>query len=85
MEQNIFLTEKQVDELTGISRGCTVHRGKKLERKVMKYDLQVSHLRTIGLAFFINARGRPIVTRAAVEGRKEETQIKVGWRPRLAA
>src|SRR5260363_305602 len=41
MEQAIFLTEKQVDELTGISRGCTLHRGTKMERKVMKYDLQV--------------------------------------------
>ncbi|CCD30101.1 conserved hypothetical protein [Candidatus Glomeribacter gigasporarum BEG34] len=84
MEQAIFLTEKQVDELTGISRGCTLHRGTKMERKVMKYDLQVSHLRTTGLAFFINARGRPIVTRAAVEGRKEEAQIEAGWNPRLA-
>src|SRR5260363_307288 len=80
MEQAIFLTEKQVDELTGISRGCTLHRGTKMERKVMKYDLQVSHLRTTGLAFFINARGRPIVTSAAANS--TITMIRVACRVR---
>jgi hypothetical protein len=44
MGQDIFLTEKQVDELTGISRGYTVHHGTKMERKITKYDCQVSHL-----------------------------------------
>ncbi|WP_410594122.1 DUF4224 domain-containing protein, partial [Bacillus sp. SIMBA_074] len=38
--------------------------GRKLKSK------QVEALRRMGLPFFVNACGRPIVTRAAVEGRK---------------
>src|SRR5260364_486092 len=74
----------QMGNLEIVFHDFTLHFRAAMERKVMKYDLQDSHLRTTGLAFFINARGRPIVTRAAVEGRKEEAQIEAGWNPRLA-
>lgn len=81
---NIFLSESDVDELTGIVRGVTEHRGTRLERKLTKYELQVRHLRTTGVPFFVNARGRPIITRAAIEGRSEEQEAKKQWQPRLA-
>ncbi len=81
---NIFLTEEQVDELTGIGQGKTIHPHTKLSKKVTKYELQITHLRENGIAIFINARGRPIVTRAAIEGRKEEIPVQSSWQPRLA-
>jgi hypothetical protein len=83
-DTDLFLSEHAVDELTGISRGTTEHRGTRIERKLSKYELQVRHLRTTGIPFFVNARGRPIVTRAAIEGRRETPEPKQGWQPRLA-
>ncbi|WP_082792885.1 DUF4224 domain-containing protein [Collimonas pratensis] len=69
----IFLTEAQVDELTGIRRG--VHG-------VSKYVKQCAFLRGKGIAFWDNARGRPIVPLAAIEGRKVETPRKT-WEPKI--
>ena len=39
---------------------------------------QIAALRSMGLPFFVNATGHPVVTRSAIEGRKEEP-IKAKW------
>jgi hypothetical protein len=80
----LFLEEHEVDTLSGIARGRTENRGQRHERKLSKYELQVQHLRLSGLPFYINARGRPILTRAAVEGRKAEP-LSTGWQPKVMA
>lgn len=69
---SIFLTLDEVAELTGIKRG----RG-----SLSRNDLQVIQLRAMHIAFFINASGRPIVTKAAVEGTMEPIVKKQPWRP----
>lgn len=43
---------------------------------------QIEALRTMGLPFFVNPIGQPVVTIAAVEGRKEEPREKVWVMPR---
>lgn len=60
----MFLTAEQVRELTGYA----------VKAK------QIAQLRRMGIAFFVNGGGRPIVTVAAIEGRKEETKIPPVWR-----
>ncbi|MGU7780690.1 DUF4224 domain-containing protein [Burkholderia sp. PU8-34] len=55
-----FLSVEEVAELTGIRTG---RRGKTREQ------LQAEWLRSSGLPFWMNARGRPIVARIAIEGR----------------
>jgi hypothetical protein len=79
----VFLTEAQVDELTGIRRGKTLEAGTAYARKASKYERQAAYLKKMGLVFFMNARGRPIVACAAVEGRSEEVKAK-SWQPKLA-
>lgn len=56
---SLFLTQEEVAELTG--------KGRK--------SLQILQLRLMGIAFYINACGRPIVCRSAIEGRKEEAKV----------
>lgn len=53
-----FLTAEEVRELTGRT----------------KHTLQADQLRAQGIPFFKNAVGRPIVPRAAIEGRKEKVK-----------
>ncbi|UUM20840.1 DUF4224 domain-containing protein [Mycoavidus sp. SF9855] len=79
----VFLTEAQVDELTGIRRGKTLEAGTAYARKASKYERQEAYLKEQGIVFFMNVRGRPIVARAAVEGRSEEVKAK-SWQPKLA-
>lgn len=43
---------------------------------------QIDALRRIGIPFYVNATGHPVVTRAAVEGRKDEP-VKAAWMPRV--
>ncbi len=45
---------------------------------------QIAWLRQSGIPFFINAAGRPVVTRAAVEGRDAPRQEVNTWQPRHA-
>ncbi|BBE08558.1 Uncharacterized protein MCB1EB_0397 [Mycoavidus cysteinexigens] len=79
----VFLTEAQVDELTGIRRGHTLRLRTKPE-KLSKYQRQVEFLRGEGFAFFTNARGRPIVTRAAIEGSQKTAEKPVRrWLPEV--
>ncbi|MFM2466669.1 DUF4224 domain-containing protein [Paraburkholderia sp. RL17-368-BIF-A] len=50
--------------------------GRKLKSK------QVEALRRMGLPFFVNACGRPVVTRTAVEGGKA-VRAASGWSPSI--
>jgi hypothetical protein len=45
--------------------------------------LQIEALRTMGIPFFINGIGRPVVARSAVEGRKVAAAVpkKQAWVP----
>ncbi len=43
---------------------------------------QIDALRRMGLLFFVNATGHPVVTRAAVEGRTEAAAPKRTWAPK---
>lgn len=52
METRMFLTQEEVSELTG--------------RKVK--SKQISALAKMGIPYFVNAAGRPIVSRAVIEG-----------------
>jgi len=61
-----FLTTEAVIKLTG-------------RRRKSK---QIEALRTMGLPFWINAIGEPVVTIAAVEGRKEAPREKTWVMPR---
>jgi hypothetical protein len=65
LKMSIFLTQSDVAILTG-------HKTK---------ICQVRALRNMGIPFFVNPAGRPIVTRAAVEGGKAETQQPEKWTP----
>ena len=42
---------------------------------------QVAALRTMGIAFFVNPSGRPVVTKAALEGNIPPDKPKVSWKP----
>ena len=61
----MFLTADEVRELTGYA----------IKAK------QIAQLRRMGIAFFINGGGRPIITVSAIEGRKQEAIIVPVWRP----
>jgi len=61
-----FLTTEAVIKLTG-------------RRRKSK---QIEALRTMGLPFWVNAIGEPVVTIAAVEGRKEAPREKTWVMPR---
>lgn len=54
----MFLTPEEIAELTG--------------RKVKR--LQIEQLRTMGIPFYINAVGRPVVVCSVLEGKKEPPQ-----------
>ncbi|WP_268907171.1 DUF4224 domain-containing protein [Collimonas humicola] len=62
----IFLDQNEVSELTG----------RKMKTR------QIVALRQMGIPFFINATGHAIVTRSAIEGRKDDTP-KAAWVPRM--
>lgn len=62
----MFLTDDELAILTG----------RKLKR------LQIETLRRMGVPFLINACGKPVVTRSAVEGRGSPAPAeKTTWRP----
>jgi hypothetical protein len=70
-----FLSPEEVAELTGVKVG---RRGKTRE------ELQAEWLRASGIPFWTNARGRPIIARAAIEGRTSREELpKKKWQPRL--
>jgi len=47
---------------------------------------QIEALRRMGVSFFVNALGRPVVARSVVEGRSsfvEQVSPRVVWQPRV--
>lgn len=63
-----FLSPEEIKQLTG--------------RSYIK--LQIEALSKMGLPFFVNGIGRPVVTRSAVEGRgAAPAPQKKGWTPRV--
>lgn len=71
-DTRVFLTRDEVAELSGIRAGRN-HKTRE--------QLQVDWLRTSGIPFVVNARGCPIITVAAVEGRQPTDAPKKGWSP----
>lgn len=62
-----FLTQEEVGELTG-----RTHKA-----------LQIKALAKMGVPYYINAIGRAVVTRSAIEGRTAATPAKKAWAPRV--
>ncbi|WP_454874791.1 DUF4224 domain-containing protein [Paraburkholderia xenovorans] len=60
-----FLSNEELSVLTG--------------RKVK--SKQIESLRRMGIAFFVNAAGRPVVTRSAIDGRVD-TAARQAWQPK---
>lgn len=79
MQTRTFLTPEEVAELTGITTGKKIS-GRSLTRE----QLQLNWLRQSGIPFFENARGRPIIARAVIEGAQTHrpTPQKTGWQPK---
>ena len=73
-----FLSADEVAELTGIKIGKRVE-GRPLSRE----QLQAECLRGMGIPFYMNARGRPIVVRATIMGRPNAEPPKPAWQPRV--
>lgn len=72
-----FLSPEEVAELTGVRVG---RRGKNREQ------LQIEWLRTSGIPFWTNARGRPIIARAAIDGRHGAAEVvRPKWQPKVLA
>lgn len=72
-----FLSSDEIAELTGIRMG---------RRGMTREELQVEWLRTSGIPFWTNARGRPVIARAAIEGRQASAeQPKKKWQPKVLA
>ncbi len=63
---NMFFERDELATLTG--------------RKLKRH--QIDALRRMGITFFANATGHPIVTRAAVEGKPDLTPPKRTWAPK---
>ena len=70
---SLFVCEADVDELTGIKVG---RNGK------TKHQMQCDFLRGAGIPFVRNARGRPVVTVAAIEGKRAAAEPVKSWAPK---
>ncbi|KAF0812759.1 hypothetical protein IGB42_02602 [Andreprevotia sp. IGB-42] len=72
----LFLNAEEVRELTGIAKGS---RGKSRDA------LQVDWLRNMGIPFWLNAKGCPVVSRAAITGQpaRKEQPTTGPWVPRV--
>lgn len=65
---NMFLEPAEISTLTG--------------RKFK--SLQIDALRRMGIPFFVNATGHPVVARAAIDGTKGvATELKKAWAPKV--
>jgi hypothetical protein len=63
---NTFLDREKIAILTG--------------RKTKGH--QIDALRRMGIPFFVNATGHPVLARAAIEGKPNTTPPKRTWAPR---
>lgn len=71
----MFLTEEEVTELTGIGAGRAGRT---------KHELQASFLKSAGIPFILNARGRPVVSKSFFEAGRMATAAPVQkqtWQP----
>jgi hypothetical protein len=64
---SLFLTTDEIAQLTGRARKA----------------LQIDALRRMGIPFWVNAAGYPVVTRAAIEGGSVKEEPKREWRSRV--
>ncbi|RTZ39963.1 DUF4224 domain-containing protein [Candidimonas sp. SYP-B2681] len=69
-----FLTDEEICILTGISTGRDGRR---------REELQCEHLRKQGIAFYINARGKPVVVRESLLPYKATPATKPSWQPKV--
>lgn len=46
-------------------------------------SLQIATLRKMGIVFYVNAIGHPVVARAAVEGKADASPPTPAWSPRV--
>lgn len=60
-----FLTDDELEQLTGYVRPSK----------------QAEQCRKFGIPFFVNARGKPVVSRDAVSARAVQKPDKPGWQP----
>lgn len=68
MSENLFLTDEQLQQLTGRR-----HKSR-----------QIEWLKSEGIPFRVNATGHAVVTRGAIEGRTEgQEQTPRRWMPRV--
>ncbi|SNX59766.1 protein of unknown function [Nitrosomonas ureae] len=44
---------------------------------------QIAQLRVMGILFYINAAGRPVVPKSAVEARNQEIEQEQTWTPNV--
>ncbi|CAB4131875.1 Domain of unknown function DUF4224 [uncultured Caudovirales phage] len=63
----MFLTKDELRQLTGVARKAG----------------QIAQLRKMGIAFYINAIGEPIVTKTTVEGGTAKNDNVKPWSPRV--
>jgi hypothetical protein len=70
----VFLTPEEIAELTGIGRGRS---------GATREQLQVAQLRDMGIAFRINAKGRPVVTWEAVNGISSKPEPANIWQSNI--
>mgnify|MGYP003583502982 FL=1 len=76
---SLWLTEKQLKEFTGIYMG---HRGKDGEL-ITFHQLQAEYLRSKGIPFHQNLRGRCLVAKEVVLGMKPPAPPKPVWQPKM--
>lgn len=69
----MFLDDEEIATLTGIRRG---------QGGVSRDALQAEHLRKIGVPFYLNRRGRPLVVREVLTGARVVPAAKPKWTPR---
>ncbi|WP_374351097.1 DUF4224 domain-containing protein [Chitinimonas sp.] len=74
MTERIFLTPDERETLTGIRTG---------KNGLTREQRQIEWLICNGIRFVVNARGEPIVTIAAIEGRISDSIPTAGWKPRV--
>jgi hypothetical protein len=70
MSLSTFLDPAEISTLTG--------------RKFKSRQIDIDTLRQMGIPFFVNATGHPVVTRAAIDGQREPAaEQKKTWVPKV--
>ena len=64
-QRSLFITPDEMRQLTGFA----------LKAK------QIEQLRRMGIAFFVNGCGKPVVTVEAIEGTRKQEAQQVVWQP----